>query len=102
MGTFVALAHVTARFALSRFQALDDPFAGLFLMKLQHCRATISATAPCPNVITEGVEEAANRLISPVESPLGLRRAKTAEHGAPILSLVLVILAAVFGRLALG
>ena len=49
MATFVAPAHVTARFALLRFQTLDNPFAGLFLMKLQHCRATISATAPCPN-----------------------------------------------------
>ena len=60
------------------------------------------ATASCPNVITEGVEEAANRLISPAENPPGPSRAKTAEHSAPIFSLVLLILAAAFGRLALG
>ena len=60
------------------------------------------ATAPCPNVITEGVEEAANRLTGPAENPPGPSRAKTAERGAPIFSLVLVILAAAFGRLALG
>jgi parallel beta-helix repeat protein len=59
------------------------------------------ANAPCPNVITEGVEEAANRLIS-VENSLGLSRAKKAVHGAPIFSLMLVILAAAFARLALG
>ena len=51
VAAFVALAQVTARFALSRFQTLDNPFAGLFLMKFQHCRATISATAPSPNLL---------------------------------------------------
>jgi hypothetical protein len=49
------------------------------------------ATAPCPNIIREGVEEAVNRLTSPSENAPGSGRTRTAEVGAGILFAVLLL-----------
>jgi len=59
------------------------------------------ATAPCPNIRTNGVEEATNRWIRPVENQPE-SSGETAEHGGQILSVVVLLLAAVFRRLTLG
>jgi parallel beta-helix repeat protein len=49
------------------------------------------ATAPCPNMFTEGGEEAVNRLTSPIENVPGSGQTRTAEAGAGTLFVVLLL-----------
>ena len=56
---------------------------------LTYIRGAGPATAPCPNIKTEGVEEA--RLASPIEHTPGSGQTKTAEAGGGILFGVLLL-----------
>ena len=60
------------------------------------------ATAPCPNVMTEGVEESANHLTTPVENPPESSGEGRSAHAGTIFSVVALLLATAFKRLMLG
>ena len=99
--TFVATNQRGADIAFrASFTGTNNVFKDNFC--LTYLQGGGPATAPCPNIRTEGVEEAANRLIGPFQNPAESKGTKTAEQGAVIFSLVLVILATAFGRLPLA
>jgi len=60
------------------------------------------ATAPCPNINTPGVEESANRLTNRIGNQPHSSVWKTSEYEAGIFSVVVLLLATVFKRPALG
>src|SRR5712692_4100946 len=100
-------AQVIKTFVLANQQGADIAFRSSFAgannrVKDNFCLTYIQgagpATAPCPNIRTEGVEEAASRLTSPVQNPAESKGGRAAQHEG-FLSLVLVILATAFGRL---
>ncbi len=103
-------AQVIKTFVLANQQGADIAFRPTFAganntFKDNFCLTYIQgagpANAPCPNIRTEGVEEAASRLTSPVQNPAESKGGRAAQHEG-FLSLVLVILATAFGRLVLG
>ena len=98
-------AQVIKTFTASNQQGADIAFRPNFTganntiennFCLTYVQGAGPATAPCPNIRTEGVEKA--RLASPIEHTLGSGRTKTAEAGGGIL-FGLLLLGAAFWRL---
>ena len=95
-------AQVSKTFVLPNQQGADIGFRPNFTganntfednFCLTYIQGAGPATAPCPNIRTEGVEESGNRLTSPLKIPAESKNAKTADHGASTFSLVPLILA---------
>jgi len=99
-------AQVVKAFTLANQQGADITFRPNFAgannvfednFCLTYLRGSGPATAPCPNLRTQGVEESANR----PDIPLRPNRSKP-NDGADIFSVAVLLLATVFRKLAIG
>jgi len=92
-------AQVIKTFTAANQQGADIAFRSPFtgsgnVLENNFCLTYIQgggpAAAPCPNVITPGVEKSANQLTSPIENPVRPARARAAEYGGGMLLAVLL------------
>jgi parallel beta-helix repeat protein len=99
-------AQVVKTFVLANQQGADIAFRPSFAganntlednFCLTYIQGAGPATAPCPNITTEGVEEAARRLTSPLNGERGSNGPRTAPSRLQMASAIASFLAVALG-----
>jgi|GEM_PF-1611093 len=94
--TFTAANQQGADIAFrSNFARTNNTFKDNFC--LTYIQGAGPATAPCPNIRTEGVEEEDSRLTSPLNGEKGSNRPRTASSGFQMASAIASFLAVALG-----